>query len=230
MAAGIMTRFVRLIENGVDFMNRNQSEWIRLVGYITMVIDHIGVFLFPEVALFRVIGRIAFPCFLYGVVEGVEHTSNSINYAKRLTYMGIVSIVAWGRYFPINIGFTLALVVLGLAALRKKNYFLVFLIGILSVFVEYSIYAYLLGFILYGWRQGLMSNQQSLLVTIFIHILFLPISGFSQMFALLFILVYFFTKNIKQKAPAFPRWFGYSFYPIHVFVLRIVGALLGVSV
>lgn len=198
-----------------------------------MVIDHVGYFLFPEFILLRMIGRIAFPCFVYGVVQGVEYTSNPYRYAGRMALMGLFSIVAWGRLFPINIGFTLALLVLGLTALRKQEYTKVVLIGVISVFVEFSFYGYLLGLILYAWQQSLVKKEVGLGLMVLLHILLivmpLGVDWKIQGFALLFIPIYFILGKIKATAPKIPQWFGYGFYPVHVWVLRVMALWMGVS-
>lgn len=43
----------------------NSYDILKVVALVTMIIDHIGYYLFPENEWFRVIGRIAFPIFLF---------------------------------------------------------------------------------------------------------------------------------------------------------------------
>ncbi len=47
---------------------------LKLVGALSMVLDHMGVILFPEVAIFRILGRLAFPLFAFMIAEGCRHT------------------------------------------------------------------------------------------------------------------------------------------------------------
>ncbi len=42
----------------------NRYDYLKLLALLTMIVDHVGYFLFPEVIWLRVIGRIAFPLFL----------------------------------------------------------------------------------------------------------------------------------------------------------------------
>lgn len=58
---------------------------------ITMVIDHIGFLFFPQVMIFRIIGRIAFPLFAYLLARGFHVTSNKQKYLARLIIAGIIS-------------------------------------------------------------------------------------------------------------------------------------------
>ena len=45
-----------------------------------MVIDRVGVLIFPEVLAFRIIGRIGFPIFAFLIAEGAKHTKNKLRH------------------------------------------------------------------------------------------------------------------------------------------------------
>lgn len=69
---------------------------IKIIGIITMLIDHIGVYfenmINPEIyLLFRIIGRIAMPLFVYSLVQGYIHTSSLNKYVLRLGGLGIIT-------------------------------------------------------------------------------------------------------------------------------------------
>ena len=49
-----------------------------------MVIDHIGALFFPEILVFRIIGRLSFPLFAFFIVEGFQHTRSVNKYLIRL--------------------------------------------------------------------------------------------------------------------------------------------------
>jgi hypothetical protein len=61
-----------------------------------MLIDHIGMVLFPDVAILRIIGRLAFPIFAYFVAEGCVHTRNLKKYVLRMSICAAAfQIVQW---------------------------------------------------------------------------------------------------------------------------------------
>lgn len=64
---------------------------IKLVAIITMVIDHIGAFFFPEVLWLRLIGRVSFPLFAWMIANGAEHTRNMDKYLVRVGILALVS-------------------------------------------------------------------------------------------------------------------------------------------
>ncbi|MGB1540324.1 MAG: TraX family protein, partial [Rickettsiales bacterium] len=43
----------------------NTYDALKAIALLTMVVDHIGRYFFPEVEAFRAMGRIAFPLFLF---------------------------------------------------------------------------------------------------------------------------------------------------------------------
>lgn len=187
----------------------NTIKWI---GIVTMTIDHIGFFLFPEITLLRIIGRIAFPCFLYSTIEGTERTKNYKQYILRLLLLGLVSIPVTPN--SLNVLFLLLLFSL---SLKYKQY--AFLYALLSFFVEYSIYGFIFGWALY-WLK-----KRSVAQGIFFSFTVQFIMGFSiQFFSLLALPL--FISPIEWKLPRLPRYSFYFFYPLHQLVLLFIASLI----
>lgn len=53
-----------------------------------MLIDHMGVLLFPRILLFRYIGRLAFPIFAFFIGEGCRYTKNRKKYFLSVFILG----------------------------------------------------------------------------------------------------------------------------------------------
>lgn len=53
---------------------------LKLIAVITMTIDHVGAYMFPNILWLRIIGRIAFPIYAYMIAEGCQHTRNMFRY------------------------------------------------------------------------------------------------------------------------------------------------------
>jgi len=66
-------------------MNRTQ---LKVIACLTMALDHIGYFLFPEVLWLRWAGRIAFPLFAFFIGEGCFYTHNRKKYLIQLLALG----------------------------------------------------------------------------------------------------------------------------------------------
>ncbi len=98
-------------------MNSNK---LKLIACISMLLDHAGVLLFPEVIWLRYVGRLAMPIFAFFIAEGCRHTKNKIRYFLQVFALGIlcqivyiVSDVLSGGLSEIylNVLFTLALAI-----------------------------------------------------------------------------------------------------------------------
>lgn len=106
--------------------NRDQSL-LKLVAILTMIVDHVGVVFFPSVTLLRVIGRIAFPLFAWGVAVGAEKTRDWRLYALRLLLMAVVSqpfymLALSHNLMEFNVMATLLLGLLAIQGVRLKWY------------------------------------------------------------------------------------------------------------
>lgn len=69
---------------------------LRIIACVCMLIDHIG-FQY-NIYLFRCIGRIAFPIFVYLICNGYRYTSNRWRYALRLGIFALISQIPFSMF------------------------------------------------------------------------------------------------------------------------------------
>lgn len=67
---------------------------LKLIGVVTMTIDHIGYILFPKLALLRIIGRLAYPVFAYLIAEGCAYSRHKTKYFLSVLGTGLLCSVA----------------------------------------------------------------------------------------------------------------------------------------
>ena len=67
---------------------------LKLIGVVTMTIDHIGYILFPKLALLRIIGRLAYPIFAYLIAEGCAYSRHKTKYFLSVLGTGLPCSVA----------------------------------------------------------------------------------------------------------------------------------------
>ena len=209
------------------------TNFLKLVGIISMLIDHIGCILLPEILLFRIIGRIAFPIFTYTTYLGYKNTKNLKKYIIRLFIIGLISqpiyMIAFSRINP-NIMFTLIFELFLYYSLDKKKWWYIPFIVIFSFIfnLEYSItYMFLVPMFYY------FSNNSFIVILYTLTFYFnyaidktIYSSGIpscltaSAIFFLPFILIKFKYKFDINK------FFFYLFYPIHLLTLFIIKSIM----
>lgn len=67
------------------------SGLLRIIACICMAIDHSGKMLFPDQPWMRLVGRLAFPLFAYGIAVGAVYTRNPSAYLRRLALLALIS-------------------------------------------------------------------------------------------------------------------------------------------
>lgn len=96
---------------------------IKVIAYITMLIDHIGLCFFPQCLWLRAIGRVSMPIFSYGIAVGYHHTRQKGTLRQYLMRMAALTLVSQIPYsimlrtpWKINVGGTFVIALLLLMA------------------------------------------------------------------------------------------------------------------
>lgn len=146
------------------------QDWLKVIAMVSMAVDHTGVVLFPGALGWRLIGRMAFPIYLWLLVSGFLHTKDVRKYFLRLGAFALLSEIpfdlatsgVWMTWRWQNVFFTLALCLLLLCAaayLEKKSALwtaaAVLLAMALSELLrfDYGCMGPLLAFLLFRYRQ-----------------------------------------------------------------------------
>ncbi len=109
-----------------EILNANT---LKIIALISMVIDHVGVMIFPNTLWLRCLGRIALPIFAYMIAEGCHHTKDPKRYFLRIFVLGVlcqaVYFAVYGTlYLSTVVSFSLAVLAIqcleGLRRARSK--------------------------------------------------------------------------------------------------------------
>lgn len=199
----------------------------KILAFAFMIIDHIGLFFFPEMTEFRIIGRLAFPFFAFGIAFGYTKTKNVIKYGERLLLLALISQPIFSLLLnngKLNICFTLFLGLLAISIYDKvkKPWLKILGLIILSLFtfwlkVDYGVYGVLMILFFYIFRNNIyLIIAQSLLT--FVFVLITPTS-FLQIFAIpAFFIIYYF----KQYDFKINKVIAYLFYPVHLLIIYLI--------
>ena len=66
------------------------NNQLKIIAMISMLLDHVGVALFPQVRWLRIAGRLAYPIFAYMIAEGCVHTKNRTRYFLQIAGLATV--------------------------------------------------------------------------------------------------------------------------------------------
>lgn len=200
-----------------------------IIAMVTMLIDHIGAVFFPNEIWLRIIGRIAMPIYLYGIVQGCRYTSNYKRYLLRLVILAVISQPFYMKLFEttgLNMIFTLLVCLVLLKYHEKTPGILKYLIIVIAAVytelfeLDYGMYAVILAFIYY-FGENIICFQAALeIVYIFLRIWQIQIFS---IFASIFMVN---VKNIRLQGKA--RYFYRIFYPLHLAVLLLIKVYLGI--
>ena len=211
------------------------TNLLKLVAILAMLIDHIGGAFFPETPIFRWIGRLAFPLFCYCMTVGLLYTHDIRRYLGRLAFNAddiLGNLTNW------NIFFTLLLSLLAMWGLTTRRWWLFVLCVAALAFgnFDYNYNGVILMLIFYFCR-----NRPALLAGLYILVwlpalwggsledpLALVVGGHAvnwTIFALLALPLILVRTHSGLKIP---KWFFYAFYPVHLAVIALVGQLMGV--
>lgn len=104
------------------------NNQLKIIAMISMLLDHVGLMLFPECAFLRILGRVAFPIFAYMIAEGCLYTRNRVKYLLLIAILAAgCQLVYWfamgSLYQSILVAFTLAIITIYAIDLflKKKN-------------------------------------------------------------------------------------------------------------
>ena len=83
----MLDRFLR----PAQLKTNQDGALLRLIACICMFIDHAGKMLSPQLTWMRLIGRLAFPLFAYGIAVGAAMTKHPQPYITRVAALALVS-------------------------------------------------------------------------------------------------------------------------------------------
>ncbi len=204
---------------------------LKLIALITMLIDHVGFIFFPYDLTWRLIGRLAFPIFAFGIAEGYTYTRDWRKYLLRLLILAIISQPIFLLTFKssdLNVVFTLAGGLLLIHCYESlKPWFLKYL-SIILVLVsawyfnfEYGALGVLLILVFYIFRK------KPFLFIIIGSLIFVVYSIMNQHLIYLgSIAALFLIQSIPRKRLKLGRYFFYIFYPGHLLVLYLLSRWL----
>ena len=207
---------------------------LKFIAMITMLIDHIGCVLFPDVVFLRIIGRLAFPIYAYLIGEGCRYSKNKKKYLRNiaLTFGAFqtVHFVVSGHFkLCVLFGFSLAVLFSIVFEWSKKcggnRYLFASFVGAMLLTIslvampDYYIFCFTLPLTSY-----LINNKYLRLLVFGIQLVLMCFLWYIQIYAL-FSLILLFLYNGKQGKMRCKALF-YVFYPLHYAILGLIASMI----
>ena len=220
------------------------NNQLKIIAMISMLLDHVGVALFPQVRWLRIAGRLAYPIFAYMIAEGCVHTKNRTRYFLQIaglaTVCQLVYYIAEGSLYQ-SILVTFSLSILCIYAIDNFQKHKGFFSGALAILV-FGVVTYacrvlprkIAGFdIDYGFLGVmlpvvvfLVPNKMGKLCAAGVLLVAMCSSYLNdiQWFALLALPLLLFYNEKRGKARL--KYLFYIFYPAHLVAIYFLGMLL----
>ena len=218
---------------------------LKLIAAFTMLVDHVGALMFPQVLFLRILGRISYPIFAFMIAEGCRYTKNRLRYFLMVFGLGVICQVVY--YFAsgdtyINILLVFACAILLIYTLQnackaqqlwKQTLWLALLI------IEFIVVAGLNQKLTIGYGfWGIMTpvyaslplkekeSEQYRILLLGVSLLCMALNlGGVQWYGLVAVPILLLYNGQRGKANL--KYFFYIFYPVHLAVLQGIVWLLG---
>ena len=218
---------------------------LKLIAMLTMTLDHIGLYLLPQVQWLRILGRLSLPIYAYMIAEGCRYTHSRKGYFARIAFLAaicqVVYFLAMGSLYQcILVTFCLSIgMIFCLDAMRRSNTWISRGLFVLAVWgvgfvceilpallpgtdfaVDYGFFGALLPVLAYWGKDR---NQKVLLMGGGLALLALDLGGIQwyALGALPLLLCYTGQKGRHSLGMVF-----YLYYPVHLVVIYLLGWII----
>lgn len=225
--------------------------WLKIIAYATMIIDHVGLFFFPDILIFRIIGRLSFPIFAWLAANGAKHTRNRFKYSGRILAAAFLTQPFYylanrqigNSDIHLNIFFTLFLGLLAIFAVEKFKFAVLKIVPVLIVVilaiiakVDYGAMGVLsIVFFSIFYKNKLFAFISQFLIFgiwylwLFLGLLYSNQMSFEKLSYLIqpiavFSMIFIFLHNNKEGRKM--KWLFYAIYPIQYVVFYVILAYL----
>ena len=221
------------------------NNQLKIIAMLSMLVDHIGVELYPTLKFLRIIGRLALPLFAYMIAEGCFYTKSRTRYLILLSTLAILCQVVFyittkSLYQGILITFSLSVItIFSIDTILKSKDIFKMLLGVVGL--AFVLYVSLFMPIRYK-TQGFDIDYGALGMLLPVAIYYAP-TRLAKLIACAFMLV-FLGIDIQgvqfyalcalpllalyngQRGTAKLKYVFYVFYPLHLIGIYLVSIML----
>ena len=236
----------------------NTHHVLKVIAVITMTMDHIGAYLYPDDLWWRVVGRLAFPIFLFLVGHALHYRTQRDTYLWALVLV-VINPFLGNALFGLNILVTILCCQLLLAQVEKRDWFRRYPANILvacvifwlpsNLLIEYGAISFLYALMGYAVRTGTIGTRTGYAVTILAQGLFIfstcllfeftmaqMLASIAGISAVTMVLLHFTHRPVMlpqipervQRGMRFLSRHSLQYYVVHRVILQAIGTATGV--
>jgi len=224
----MMEKEVRGLKRGLP------QEGLKTIACVSMLLDHIGSRLLPELVWLRIIGRLAFPIYCFLLVEGIHRTKDLKKYQNRLILAAVLSELPFDLAFSGRVNLescsVMVTLLLGFWAVRalqnretvwKRALILPLLLAAEFVRADYAGTGVLLILLFEVTRDS--SRWLTIVGMVLLNWMGSPVFGVPmQLYAVLALIPIYMYDGRKISRSKWVQWGFYLFYPVHLLILSMI--------
>ena len=210
------------------------QEGLKTIACVSMLLDHIGSRLLPDLIWLRIIGRLAFPIYCFLLVEGIHRTKDLKKYRNRLILAAVLSELPFDLAFSggvnlesCNVMVTLLLGFWAVQAVQnrdnlwKRALILPLMLAAEFLRADYAGTGVLLILLFEVTRNS--SRWMMILGTAALNWMGSPVFGVPmQLYAVLALIPICMYDGRKISHNKWVQWGFYLFYPVHLLILSMI--------
>lgn len=217
---------------------------LKLIAAVTMLLDHAGILLFPGIALFRILGRLAYPIYAYMIAEGCRYSRNKLRYFLMVFGLGAACQIVYyffsgDTYLNILLTFSCAIALIyALQASydaktwqKRALWSILFCTGFLAVYgldqritIDYGFWGVMAPvFVAFAHLRKFPHWASVLMLGVALVLLTADMGGI-QHYALMSVPLLLLYSGKRGKYSM--KYFFYIFYPVHLVVLQAIAMLI----
>lgn len=238
---------VRTIKRSTLF----SASTLKLFACIFMVIDHVGVVLYPQIEILRIIGRLAYPIFAFFIAEGCRYTRNKTKRFVTIFVLGVLCETVYilyeeAYYGNILLTFSASILLIYGWQTVKRHFHIVsvgifccVLVGVYQLIavvgIDYGFYGVLTPFLvtIFDYKEGEAPEAfrkcdcmpvKILLFTVGLGVLSVQSTPGSHQGWCLLAVPFLLLYNGKPGKQKFKYGF-YVFYPLHLIIIELISTI-----
>ena len=226
------------------------SNALKILASIFMLLDHIGLLLFPHIGWLRIIGRLAYPIYAFMISQGCIYTKNKLRYFLQVAGLAVLCQIPYflyngSTYMSILVTFSLSILIIYALDYFKKQIFakntsksilgaVLVITAVLVTYIFNRIFIVDYGFIgsmvpvlasLFTKPDEKPKNNNLSIAMLTLGLIILSVNiGWIQHYSLLAVPLLLAYNGKRGRLNL--KYYFYIFYPLHLLVLQGIQSII----